>query len=422
MARPEPDEVLVGSGSFRIDPNRALEILRSRQFETEGSRMAFWIRAAVLRGAPRADFNWGPLSLTIRFGGKPLTIAELRDPFSCLLSGSSADPASRWLALALLHTGRPKVTIAVESGPPDRRRALFLDDNGLREARPTARVSGRSPDTIVKVSWPLVIGVLYDPRHPYCWQPACIRRSLEPCPIPVNAPRSGNSEVALRFEPVQPDKRGIPLKEIRKGGLRILLRPGVESGIRVRFCVAGVEVEGSTNISFPIPWVAWVDDPELELDASLKSAVQGERWKAALKAVEEAATAHSLEVVARHGRAMRLVGDILLLNPDLLREWKRLRRISLAALTSRFEKERHRRGVRRLLSGKLSGDHLRMLECALVCAHLRDPADVVLGESERVGRGPVKEGLWRVPLYFDCGGKPLSVMDLVKRKDVRLPL
>ena len=57
QAQGKPVEVLVGSGSFRIDPNRALEVLRSQQLETEGNRMGLWIRAAVLRGAPRADFK-----------------------------------------------------------------------------------------------------------------------------------------------------------------------------------------------------------------------------------------------------------------------------------------------------------------------------------------------------------------------------
>ncbi|MBI5210258.1 MAG: hypothetical protein HY927_09840 [Elusimicrobia bacterium] len=413
----EPREVLVGSGSFRIDPDRALELLRSRQSETGGNMMALWVRAAVLRGASRIDFAWGALSLTIRFGGRALTAAELKDPFSVLLSGSSAEPAARWLALALLHTALPKVDITVETGSADGRRALRLDEAGFRAVEPCARVPAGSPVTIVTVRWPLVIGLLDNPRHPYCWRPGDIRGLLGPCPIQVNAPRSGNDEVALRWKPVQPDKRGIPLKEIRKGGLSVLLRPGEEAGIKVRFCVAGVAVEGSATIPFPIPWSAWVDDPELELDASLKSAVKGERWDAALKAVEQAAKAHSLALMARHGRVMRLAGGLLAGNPGLRRRWADLMMLGVPGLVARLEGERRRGFLGRFVGGRLSGDWLRVLEAGLVTQHLRKAASASLSYPERDAGDPVKAALWRVVLHFSRTWALWSLREVRESKD-----
>ncbi|MBI5208652.1 MAG: hypothetical protein HY927_01605 [Elusimicrobia bacterium] len=407
------DEVLVGSGSFRIDPKRALEVLRESQLAVKENGMALWVRAAVLRGAKRADFVFWPFSMTIRFGGKPLTAAEMKDPFSVLLSGSSADPASRWLAVALVHTSIPMMRLTVESGPADSRMVMVLDDDGFHAAEPASHSPSSSADTVVKARWKVEADL---ERYPLSssWDALELRSALEPCPMAVWTPQ--NDRFSYLIEPAQPDKRGGLLKDVHKGGLRILLRPREVPGIEVRFCVAGVAVEGSAAIPFPVPWSAWVDDLQLELDASLKSAVQGERWHAALKAVEEAAREHSLAMMERHARVMRLVGGLLMANPGLVPEWRRLRSLSLASLAACFKKDRRTGRLRRLFGGKLSGDRLRMLECAMTCVHLHEPADAVSTDPERKGRDPLKTALWRVPLYFDKEGEPRSVEDLCDMK------
>jgi hypothetical protein len=130
-------------------------------------------------------------------------------------------------------------------------------------------------------------------------------------------------------------------------------------------------------------------------------------FQRALAAGRQAAERFSLRRLAGHGRVMRLTGLLLSSRPALCRVWS-----ATLALG--------RRGGTRLpvaarlarLTGTVSGDALRVARAALECARLRAAAHGELRGLNIDGRDAVRSALWRTPLFFAHGGKPLSLAGL----------
>ncbi|MBI5243540.1 MAG: hypothetical protein HY922_07630 [Elusimicrobia bacterium] len=405
---PEKEEgVFEGEGPFGVDPVRALEILRSRQLAIRASRLGLWIRAAVLRNASFIRFSWAPLSLTIRFDGRPFSTQELADPFSELLAGRPS-PEARWFALALLHTTRAKVRVRVESGPSGGRRCLLLERGGLS----LAEAKERCEDNIAVVRWPLVTSVLDDPLHPYGWDSISIREALEPCPLRVEVRRAGENQ-SWDFRPLPPDPRGFTNAEVRQGALRLLLRPGAaHTGLRIRPFAAGVALEDLEALPFPIGLDAWAEDPKLSLDASLRSPVRNAKYRVCVRTAQGAARSYVFSLLKRHERAMRLAGRLIASCPDIRRHWSGLLGRPLPKLLDALISSRRRPLEKGLFARRLSGDSRRIKECAALTSHLRAGAAASLRTFPGNALDPLKAALWKAPLFFNDQGGLLSLQGL----------
>lgn len=398
----------VGGGSFRVDPGRALQLLRSRQLEAPASRIALWIRTAVLRGATRIQFSWGALRLTIRFDGRPLSARELSDPFSDLLAGSPSSEA-RWFALALLHTTIKKVRVRVESGAPASRRCVEITPEGFG----TAEAREASSDTVVVVRWPVVTSVLPDDVHPYGWNSRSAREDLEPCPIRVDVRRQGDNE-SWTHQPLRPDRRGMLNAEVRQGGARFLFRPAENPVLlNLRFCAGGVALSGSEALPCPIGFQGWAEDPALALDASLSTPVRNAAYRRLLEAATAAARSHALALLAAYGRAMPLANGLILSSPALRKRWTAWIRKPRAEALREVAAARLKLGPleKPLFARRISGDARRIEECAALMLHLRAAAKACLRDPASDFDDPVKAALWKAPLSFGKEGRLRSFFE-----------
>ena len=401
----EEEGVFVGQGAFGIDPSRALRVLRERQIDPSVSRMALWVRAAVMRKAARIEFVWDTAELTIRFDGKPFSTEELADPFSGLLEeGGSGE--TRWLALALLHTALPEVRVRVESGPPGARRAVLQDEEGIRPTKP----STRHADTAVAVSWPFFLSTA-GLDHPSRWAPRGLTlEELASCPLRIRTMWKGEKRSPWSFIPMKSNTRRHNAARLRLGKTELLLcvSEGLP-GICLRVAPAGVSLGWTATLPSPLSLSVWVDDPGLSLDASLRGPAKDEEFQRVLAAVQEAAGRFVLDVLARHRRSMKLAGGLLASSPALARRWA---------------KQMGGEGSRGLSLSvgwvnawgpffpRLSGDAKRVDECVRMTKLLREAALVSLTDRG-AGRFLLNE-----PLFFDDQGRPLTLEDVLPMKQI----
>lgn len=396
MSREEEGE-LVGEGSFKVDPDRALRILRERQLDPELPRLGLWVRAAAARRASRIEFVWKTTELFIRFDGRPFSVAELADPFSGLLEGECGE-AARWFALALLHTALPGVSVFAETGPAGSRRAVLLDGKGIRLRPPSIGGEG----TAVCVSWPFFLSG-EGPEHPSRWARRVLTmEALAACPVRISVRREGEDKSLWTFTPLKPNARRANVARLRREGADILLCVvDGPPGLRVRAAPAGVSLEWSAELPFPVALRAWVDDPGLALDASLRGPAQDEGLQRALTSVREEAGRFLESALSRHRRAMGLAGGLLATSPALAKRWG---------------KQMGGEGSRGLsltvgwvntwlpFRPRLSGDAKRVDECARMTKLLREAALAPSGAGVRF--------FWKTPLFFDDRGRPLSLEDV----------
>lgn len=139
------DGELVEVGEFRVSREHALQKLRDYQLPDPYYGIFFWVRAAAASGATRFSVRRGLRSLELRFDGKPLTEAELDDPYTGLFAEHGG--RGRQFAQAFLWLTRfAPASVTVDSGG----RRLSVNARGefsLSGAAPEA------PDTVVRVYW-----------------------------------------------------------------------------------------------------------------------------------------------------------------------------------------------------------------------------------------------------------------------------
>ncbi|MBI2361774.1 MAG: hypothetical protein HYV15_00090 [Elusimicrobia bacterium] len=156
----------------------------------------------------------------------------------------------------------------------------------------------------------------------------------------------------------------------------------------------------------PVPVEASVEEPGLEVDASLDSALSGPALDGATALGAQAAQRFVLELFERHARAMRLTGAWLVKDRHARRDWVRAMGLvrgdeggSLLELL----------GIGPEPRGGRSGDRRRVCEAARTTLFLRGAAERSLRARSVDARDRLRDALWKVPLFFDGRGRPLSL-------------
>ncbi|MCX5788453.1 MAG: hypothetical protein NTX64_08145 [Elusimicrobia bacterium] len=388
-----------------MDTDRAVEVLRARQLDISESRLALWVRVAVLRKASRAEFSWSPNALTIRFDGSPLSAAEIMSPLAGLLDEQASSAAARWLALAVLHSVGPDAALTLESGPARARRAVRIDAEGYGPARPGLRLR---PDTVARISWPLPVFHEHPATHPSHWSPCELNASIRGCPIRLKLSRG---EERAEHAPVAIGKRELLRAEVRRDPARFLLSiSGEEPSISVRFALHGVAAGSSVSFPSALPVSVWAEDPRLSLNASLSEVVQDAAREAALAAAREEALRWAFAVLERQKRVLSVTGQLLVSNPLMRTRWVRalgLPRVRGAKIPTSWHEYQLEAGP----AGR-SPDAHRVDECAQSTLRLRDAARRALTDKRKDGADALKTALWKTPLFLDDRGGTLSLDDL----------
>ncbi|MDO8804243.1 MAG: hypothetical protein Q7R35_07420 [Elusimicrobiota bacterium] len=198
----EDGGVFVGSGSFVVDKQRALDKLMRFQLPDPVNCLLPMIRCAHAGKASEiaiSEVRTGGVEL--RFDGEPFTRERLADPYAALFeTKSAANAAARHLATGLLCALRLKPqVITVSSGPQGARFRLKIDELG-KEAVQGSDDPGKG--TVVRLLWS---GPLSPFRNGRLLGRVRERCSLSPVPLLINGrdiprDRSGSGQAGLYFE------------------------------------------------------------------------------------------------------------------------------------------------------------------------------------------------------------------------------
>lgn len=123
--------VFVESGTFRVDPVRAIEVLRTHQLPDPRDFLLPWIRCAVISGPQLIRLYKVPGGLAMRFDGAPLPASVLQDPLSALFGEHSDSDPGLHLAVGILAALRLEPAfVSLTSGEGAERRNLVVSRSG----------------------------------------------------------------------------------------------------------------------------------------------------------------------------------------------------------------------------------------------------------------------------------------------------
>lgn len=365
------------SGSFGIDPARALEVLRARGLEAADTAPLLWVRLAVLRGATRVRLEAGPGSFSARFDGPPLPRVWASRPYDTLLGEKEGTEDERQFAQAMLHLAAPSVSVAVESG---------------RGTRVTA-------------SWPRRLR--HAAGHPARWDLSAQAARLDPTPVPVELVQDGAASVVRPWGPRWGSEGWTGTVDGLRCGARVL--KDYETEPAAQLALHGVGVRTVPLDGFPLSADGWADCPELSLNASLSKAVLDDAHRRATAALAKAVGLALCAALERHGRRMRLALAALRRDPALLARWRRV-----SEQESPFKAGPSRRG--RLRTGwfrTASGDAALVEDTAAWNAAWRT---ALLNRVARPETAALRAALRKAPLVFDKALRPCSVPEALARR------
>lgn len=299
----EDDGVLVGSGSFKLDKARALELLRDYQAPEPGMHLHAWMRCAAAAGATRVSLKVSRGELALQFDGRAFTKDELSDPYSPLFIEGRPDERRRELALGLLTALRAGGRVVIDSGSGSERTRLTVPELG-REA--ASRTSGSTGGTLLTARWkPAGSGrgpSVSECRDLFALHPA--RITLNGTSLP-ESPAPAGSEA------------------FKRGAARGWLRAdtGVEGlGSRLWVYKHGVRV-CSVEASLPVPVTGLVNDDRLSLDLSRTGLIRDRRWAKVDRLLGEAALRLLHRVMREQtARLPKLPGHLA--HPECLEAWR----------------------------------------------------------------------------------------------------
>lgn len=296
-----------GSGTFRVDREKALEKLSAFALEKGEQFLLPLARCAVAGGARELTVT-GVTALTARFDGRLFTADDLRDPYGALFD-EAPEPRRRHLATFLLTALRTGPSLLeVESGARMERLRLRVVSPREESLEPAAPGSN---DTVVRLRWPL-------------------RRALAGRAAKAEARRAW-AMTPRRFlidgdEPPVEGLTGRPRRSGEDRGFRAVVavpdRGASESS--VTFCLDGVAVETVRTVLPGAQVRAWVQGP-FATTASQSAIVEDEARLAALSVVGEtadaflAASAASLEAGAPHPPPREFLAPWLLESAAMMR-------------------------------------------------------------------------------------------------------
>jgi hypothetical protein len=298
LAESRADGRSVEEGAFRLDLARAREKIKSFQLADPYEYVLELARAALAAGATDLDIQMDADDLRLTFDGEPYTATELGGLFDHLFASDSRQARLRALALGLASALalRPKL-LTVESGDGVEGARLEVHelDRLVVEPLPAARAPrGTRIHLRERWSWRVMREAL-GARNP---EEPLLERACRLAPVPVRL--NGRALCA----PLAPD--ALAGLELRQGPLRAGLRlprlPRSKSVLHV--CLHGIEVAVHELEQGPLGEAlveAFIDHPELRLNASRTDVIRDRTYTACLEDLE--------------GQVGRLLGDWLEAEP-----------------------------------------------------------------------------------------------------------
>lgn len=401
MAEPEEEGVFVGSGSFRVDPEKLKEKLAAYGFSSPSFAIVSLVRCAVLSGATRVTIRGIPDPATfalrgtrdgfeLSFDGKPFAKRDLADPYAFLYEEGPDRERGSLLARAMLTLSR--------SMP---RTLECVQENGLFK---------------LKAIWQSNLSGAFPQIELFHAFEGIVRDKLRHSPIPVDLVDvwSGvGDQIVRKSIPFQADpprafgRLDFTTKDAR-GRVEMPVRIAPRAG-DIELYFAGALVETVRLADFlPVPVDAFIDDRRFHLDMSAAGVVRDEVHQLAMHELAARACELAIKVCAEQDAVMRELAPLLASAP-VREEW--------AKTLEGFETEEPTPDFIDRLFGRARfiPDRKKAYWAAVRTRWLRYAAHAVRGKE---GATPeLVDALRNVPLYFSTSAEPLSLARLSRMQD-----
>ncbi|MBI4345503.1 MAG: hypothetical protein HY553_01520 [Elusimicrobia bacterium] len=388
------EPVLVQSGTFLVDRERALKRLRDYQFQDPKTFLLPWARCAVLSKATAISARSTQNGLILRFDGEALAPERLKNPYSSLFE-EEADGGERYrhLAVGILAALRLQpLLVTVASGAGSARRALNVFS--LEEPETLAEEKSAETETELRVVWgESMLASLGLPAVGEVGSGALERLKAAAGMLRVPLVVDGAPVPTLAQGP-------LPSVSFEENGVRGTLtahQPGTQS--ELHFYRQGVRVS-SRSFEPRLYLSAHLDDDRFKLDASHGKVVDDGK----LGWLEDLVARHSDELLLRVCREQTEQSAAFLRDSDSV---SGLTGIPLRMrLSMAFSRSVSLPGAERLakiereawLAAWLRGAAILRLDATMLNAY----------ESH----SPALRALWEAPVYVSVTGKPLSLLQL----------
>ena len=382
----EPEHV--GSGAFRIDRKRALELLARYQLESPLHFPLAWARAASAAQARSIELVDGRERFSLEFDGAPFSERELAGLLAALPEETS-EPRVRELARGTAAALSQVKAVTVHSGRAPARIAL----RATVEGDTVERIDETAKRTIVTAHWP-------GGKRPKVFDGVieALRRRSFPGRLTLGGHVLGSVPPGY-WQPFEEE------------GVRGCLAPSRLKDVSyLRLHHLGVEcgkVVGELKDHAQVR--AFVDSPELRLDLSQGSILRDERYDATLGRVGRAADAFARDALRRLSRVLPSLGEWLR-DPVAYARWKE----GITGLAPEGGVDGVLLDAQRyfaLDAGSAAERQLDLERWAPIVAWLRETALRLLGEGRRP-QSELERALWVAPLYLTVEGLPVSVDEL----------
>lgn len=403
------DGVLVGSGTFVVDKQRALDKLMRFQLPDPENCLLPMIRCAHCVKASEisvSELQEGGLEL--RFDGEPLERERLAEPYSALFEPrSAANAAARHLATGLLCALRlnPQV-ITVSGGSPGARYRLKIDALGRESMQPSV---GPGKGTVVRLLWRGTFGPLRNSRLLLRVRERC---TLSPVPLLINGrdiPRGRSSGGGLYFE---------------EGALhgQIAVPRRAASVSELTPAVANVTLDNALMAKLPyLQVLGYVNSDDFTLNISQTGVVNNTRCGKAVAAVARQVPLLLEYVLRMHTESLPAAARAMAYG-GLDKYWRKCvegglpSEAGLLAGLLRRARELVSAGGRAAAARREQAEAM-VSEAARVTMWLREAAGRLLTEYDKNSEDRILRTLWEVPLFFTINAETRSLAQVQAQHD-----
>lgn len=398
--------VLVSSGTFVVDRQRALDKLMRFQLPDPETCLLPMVRCALAGKAPAVSIDELPEGgLELRFGGEPLTKKRLEDPYSALFEArSAANSAARHLATGLLCALRLKPqVITISAGATGARFRLRIDELGREQVQPS---EDPGTGTVLRILWR---GAFAGSRNEKLLNRVRLRCAMSPVPVMINRLDldRGRGETSMP---------GIHFKEGALNGFICVPEwPVLTSTLSA--AVNNVMVDTTMSVKLPYLQVSgYVNNDDFTLNISQSGVVNNSRRAKAMETVGRQLPKLLAHAQSRQGGVFGSAGVFLAY--DGMRDyWSKCLEGEPqleAGLMGLLLK-----GVKRLLeagggeeAAKREKVERQLRETAWITRWIREACARLLKDYKQDSADQMLKALWEAPVFLSINSAPLSMKDV----------
>ena len=397
--------VLVGSGSFVVDRQRALDKLMRFQLPDPETCLLPIIRCALAGKASAISIQELPNNgLEIKFDGAPFSKERLADPYAALFETKTAEnAAARHLATGLLCALRLKPQlITVSAGPAGSRYRLKIEELGGEVVQPS---ENPGKGVVLKIVWR---GVVTEFKNQPLLSQVRARCALSPVPVLINnkdIPRSAAWALAAGD--------GIYFEEGSLNGfISVPKWPSASSSLAVS--VNNVMLDTALTLRLPYLQVSgYLNNDDFTMNISQTGVVNNSRCATSVAAVARHIPGLLDQILRRQEKDLPEAGKVIAYG-GMRKHWENC--IESGPPLAPGLMDGLLKGVRNLLlpegwAASVNREKAERIvrEAARVTMWLREACGRLLSEYQKDSSDQVLKSLWEAPVFLTINSEARSM-------------